>query len=71
LPDVTILDFDADCCKESGKLRGKLLQKGISVSRLDLMIGAVAIFHNLTLVTNNTADFQYIPGLRLEDWLTP
>jgi len=35
------------------------------------MIGAVAIFHNLTLVTNNTADFQYIPGLRLEDWLTP
>lgn len=58
LPDVTILDFDADCCKEFGKLRGELLQQGISVSRLDLMIGAVATFHNLTLVTNNTADFQ-------------
>ena len=22
------------------------------------------------LVTHNTADFQFIPGLRLDDWLT-
>ena len=39
--------------------------------RMDLMIGSVALFHNLTLVTHNTADFQNIPGLRLDDWLTP
>ncbi len=37
----------------------------------DLMIAAVALVHNLTLVTNNTADFQSVPGLRLDDWLTP
>ena len=36
-----------------------------------MMIAAVALLHNLTLVTNNTADFQKIPGLRLDDWLTP
>jgi tRNA(fMet)-specific endonuclease VapC len=35
------------------------------------MIGAVALVHDLTLVTNNTADFQNIPGLRLDDWLNP
>jgi predicted nucleic acid-binding protein len=37
----------------------------------DAMIAAVALVHNLTLVTHNTSHFQNIPGLRLEDWLAP
>jgi len=36
-----------------------------------LMIGSVALVYDLTLVTHNTTDFQNIPGLRLEVWLTP
>ena len=71
LPDVTVLEFDSDCAKEFGRVRGQLLQKGISVSRMDMLIAAVALFHNLTLVTHNTADYQNIPGLRLDDWLIP
>jgi tRNA(fMet)-specific endonuclease VapC len=71
LPDVSVLDFDADCSKRFGMVRGELLQNGISVSRLDLMIGTVALVHNLTLVTHNTADYRNIPGLRLDDWLAP
>ena len=71
LNDVQVLDFDHDCAEQFGKVRGCLLQQGISVPTADLMIAAVALVHNLTLVTNNTADFQNIPGLRLEDWLTP
>lgn len=71
LSDVTVLDFDSDCAKEFGRVRGQLLQQGISVSRVDALIASVALFHNLTLVTHNTADFQNIPGLRLEDWLKP
>ena len=35
------------------------------------MIASVALVHDLTLVTHNTADYQYIPGLRLDDWLIP
>ena len=54
-----------------GQLRGTLLQQGISVPTTDLLTASVALVYNLTLVTNNTADFQNIPGLRLEDWLTP
>ncbi len=71
LPSVSVLDFDSDCAKEFGRLRGQLLQQGISVSRMDLMIASVALTHNLTLVTHNTADYRHVPGLRLDDWLVP
>jgi tRNA(fMet)-specific endonuclease VapC len=71
LPDLRVLDFDSDCAKEFGRVRGLLLQQGISVSRMDLMIASVALVHDLTLVTHNTTDYRHVPGLRLEDWLTP
>jgi tRNA(fMet)-specific endonuclease VapC len=71
LTDVIVLDFDSHCARTFGEVRGRLLQQGISVSRVDLLIASVALAHNLTMVTHNTADYQNIPGLRLEDWLVP
>lgn len=71
LTEVAVLDFDADCAEQYGILHGDLHRRGLQVPTADLMIASVALMHNLTLVTNNTADFQRIPGLRLEDWLTP
>ena len=71
LRDVQVLPFDDACALELGKLRGGLLRRGITVSPVDLMIGVIALVHNLTLVTQNTADFRNIPGLRLDDWLPP
>jgi tRNA(fMet)-specific endonuclease VapC len=69
LKDVSVLPFDASCAKEFGKLRGTLKRAGISVSPIDLQIAAVSLVHKTALVTNNTKDFQHIPGLSLEDWL--
>ena len=71
LQEVRVIDFDSICAEKFGQVRGKLLQQGISVPTTDLMIGSAALVHDLTLVTHNTADFQYIPGLRLDDWLIP
>src|SRR6185295_16317308 len=71
LQEVHVLDFDQACAAEFGRLRGALLQKGIAVATADLMIASGAVVHDLTLITHNTADFQKIPGLRLEDWLKP
>jgi tRNA(fMet)-specific endonuclease VapC len=70
LLDVVVLGYDEACAKTFGRLRGILLQRGLPTSRLDTMIAAVALVHDLTLVTHNTADFQDIPSLRMEDWLT-
>jgi tRNA(fMet)-specific endonuclease VapC len=71
LHEVATIDFDNDCAKESGRLRAELRRQGINVAALDLLIAAVALLYDLTVVTHNTKDFQDIPGLRLEDWLTP
>lgn len=70
IADVEILGFDQICAKKFGFIRGTLLRQGISISTADLIIASVALTKDLTLVTHNTSDFQYIPDLRLEDWLT-
>ena len=71
LTEVKVLDFDLHSAEQFGRSDGHLRQQGVQVPTADLMIASVALVHNLTLVTNNTRDFQRIPGLRLEDWLTP
>lgn len=71
LREVQVIDFDSACAKSFGQVRGPLLQQGVSVPTTDLMIATAALVHNLTLVTHNTADFQSIPGLRLDDWIKP
>lgn len=69
LYEVAPIEFDNDCAQECGRVRAELRRQGIGVSALDLLIAAVALSFDLTLVTHNTKDFERIPGLRLEDWL--
>jgi tRNA(fMet)-specific endonuclease VapC len=71
LDEVSVLDFDRDCATEFGRIRVQLRRQGIEIPSVDLMIASVAIVYDLTVVTHNTADFQNIPDLRIEDWLTP
>lgn len=71
IPDVRLLDFDADCARRFGEERASLLAKGIVVNPVDLMIAAVALTHELTLVTHNVKHFEVIPDLQIDDWLTP
>jgi tRNA(fMet)-specific endonuclease VapC len=69
LEDVSVLDFDRVCAERFGRLRGELLAKGTVINPVDLMIAAVALVHDVTLVTHNAQDFQAVPDLRLVDWL--
>jgi tRNA(fMet)-specific endonuclease VapC len=67
--EVEVLGFDEACAERFGKLRVELQRAGITIAPMDLLIASVALAHDLTLVTHNTAHFQNIPGLHLEDWL--
>jgi tRNA(fMet)-specific endonuclease VapC len=71
LTDLRVLPFDADCAEQFGKIRGSMLRQGVGFSTVDLMIASIALVHDLTVVTHNTADFQNVPNLRLQDWLSP
>lgn len=70
LQEVIVVDFDASCAHKFGEIRGTLEKSGLSVPTTDLMIASVALVHDFTLVTHNVEDYQNVPGLRVDDWLT-
>jgi len=49
----------------------ELYHKGFTVGELDILIAAFCLIHDLTLVTNNTKDFENINGLIIVDWTQP
>lgn len=54
--------------EEFGRIRALLRKKNQLLDAMDLAIAATALSYDLTLVTHNTAHFNRVPGLRLEDW---
>ena len=69
LPDLVVLDFDRRCARQFGQLQSDMLRHGTVVNPVDLMIAAVAVVHDLTLVTHNTKHFRPVASLRIVDWL--
>ncbi len=63
------LSFDDAAAHEYGHVDGLLKSRGMSIGPLDTQIAAIALAHNLTLVTHNTRHFSRIPHLILEDWV--
>jgi len=68
-PNINILPFDTESGKIYGRIKALLEKKGLSKSEPDLRIAAIAIQHNMALVTGNIKHFVNIPGLNLEDWI--
>jgi tRNA(fMet)-specific endonuclease VapC len=66
---VEILPFDIPASAEYGKIRAALEKAGTLIGALDTLIAAHAKSLNLTLVTNNTREFQRVEGLSIADWL--
>ena len=59
-----VLPFDAKAIAIFDEMRNQKVR----VSTMDLRIAAIAISHNLVLLTRNTGDFSKVPSLITEDW---
>jgi len=64
---VPIFPFDMTCEEKFQELR----RQGIRIGTLDLRIAAIALVHDLTVVSRNRKDFSRVPGLKLDDWTSP
>ena len=69
LPELTVLPFDEAAAYQYAVLRVSLEREGQTLHEADLRIAAIALAHNLALITGNTRHFRRIPGLRVYDWL--
>ena len=65
------LPFDDIAALIAGRIRAQLANLGTPIGSNDLLIVAIAIAHNLTLVTHNTNEFNRVEGLQIEDWEEP
>lgn len=64
------LPFDDQALTHYATLRAALERDGTPIGALDMLIAAIALAHNLILVTHNIREFGRIAGLRLADWET-
>lgn len=64
----TSLPFDDAAANVYGHIDGFLKSRGMSIGPLDTQIAAIALVHNLTLVTHNIRHFSRVPKLAIEDW---
>lgn len=69
LAPLTILPFDESAIWAYGDLRAELERRGTPIGSLDTMIAAHALSQKAVLVTNNTKEFDRVPGLQVENWV--
>ena len=60
-----VLPFDDEAAEVFHRLKREHRRTGT----MDLKIAAICIAHDILLLSRNLADFQGIPGLRVENWL--
>jgi tRNA(fMet)-specific endonuclease VapC len=70
LESLEILPLDKESDRRYAEARLHLEQRGRSIGPNDLLIAAHALALDLTLVTANVEEFERVPDLRVENWLS-
>ncbi len=64
LKGLEIIPFDERAAYKSAELEESLRKKGKMMGKLDLLIAAICLTHNIPLVTTD-ADFNAVQGLKI------
>lgn len=68
---LEVLPYTAKASAHYGSIRSALEKAGQPIGVNDLHIAAHARSEGLVVVTNNVSEFARVPGLMLENWVTP
>ena len=68
LGPLEVLDFPSEAAVVFGAIRAHVQRAGLPIGNYDLLIAAHALHLGLTVVTNNTKEFDRVPGLKVENW---
>ena len=67
---LEVLPYTAKASQHYGAIRSSLEEAGRPIGVNDLHIAAHARSEGLTLVTNNLGEFERVPGLLTENWVS-
>ncbi|MDB9525303.1 type II toxin-antitoxin system VapC family toxin [Oscillatoria sp. CS-180] len=67
---LPVLPLESPIEKHYAVIRKSLEQAGTPIGPNDLLIAAHALTLDITLVTANVREFERVPGINLENWLS-
>ena len=70
LTAVQVIDLDVEVARQYGQLRAYLRAIGQPIGPNDLWIAAHALARNVPLITHNLSEFQRVPDLSVQTWMT-
>ena len=65
---VEVIPWGEEAAGRYAEIRDALECSGTPIGNMDMLIAAAAA-HGLCLVTNNSAHFSRVPGLKSENWM--
>jgi len=66
---IPVLELEDGVWESYGRLRALLQRDGTPIGNNDLWIASHALHLGVTLVSNNTREFERVPEFKLENWM--
>jgi tRNA(fMet)-specific endonuclease VapC len=71
LPTLTVWPFDEEAAAAYGRIAAQLRRSGRAMQVADIQIAAIALSLGNTTVVSADSDLAAVPGLTVENWVSP